>query len=42
MPTRTYAIAAAAVVIVGLAATGYAVMRDPGGDPFVDCRRGRA
>ena len=40
MPTRTYAIAAAAVVIVGLAATGYAVMRDPGGDPFVDCRRG--
>ena len=39
MPTRTYALAAAAVVIVGLAAGGYAVMRAPG-DPFVDCRRG--
>ena len=41
MSTRSYAIAAAAVVIVGLAATGYAVMRDPGGDPFADCRRGQ-
>lgn len=39
--TRTYAIAAAAVVVVGLAAAGYAVMRDPGGDPFSDCRRGQ-
>ena len=41
MSTRSYAIAAAAAVIVGLAATGYAVMRDPGGDPFADCRRGQ-
>ena len=40
MSTRTYAIAAAAAVIGGLAATGYAVMRDPG-DPFADCRRGQ-
>lgn len=38
MSTRTYAIAAAALVIAGLAATGYAVMR-PSGDPFADCRR---
>jgi protein SCO1/2 len=41
MSTRTYAIAAAAVVIVGVAATGFAVLRDPGGDPFADCRRGQ-
>lgn len=41
MSTRTYAIAAAALVITGLAAAGYAVMRDPGGDPFADCRRGQ-
>lgn len=41
MSTRTYALAAAAVVIVGLAATGYAVMRGEEGDPFADCRRGQ-
>ncbi len=40
MSTRTYALAAAAVAIVGLAATGYAVMRPSDGDPFADCRRG--
>jgi protein SCO1/2 len=40
MSTRSYAIAAAVAVVAGLAATGYAVMRDPGGDPFADCRRG--
>lgn len=41
MPGRTYAIAAAAVVLVGLAATGYAVMRSSDDDPFADCRRGQ-
>lgn len=40
MSSRTYAIAAAVVVLAGLAATGYAVMR-PGGDPFADCTRGQ-
>jgi protein SCO1/2 len=40
MSTRTYAIAAAAVVVAGLAATAVAVMRHQGGDPFGDCRRG--
>ena len=39
MQTRTYALAAAAAVVVGLAATGYALMRSPDGDPFADCRR---
>jgi len=39
MSTRTYAITAAAVAVVGLAAAGYAVMRAPG-DAFADCRRG--
>ncbi len=41
MSGRTYAIAAAAVVLVGLAATGYAVMRSSDDDPFADCRRGQ-
>lgn len=41
MSTRTYAVAAAALVVVGLAATGYAVMRPSDGDPFADCRRGQ-
>jgi protein SCO1/2 len=40
MKTRTYAIAAAAVVVAGLAATGYAVMQGGAGDRFADCRNG--
>jgi protein SCO1/2 len=38
--TRVSAIAAAAVVVIGLVVGGYFALRPSGGDPFVDCRRG--
>lgn len=37
--TRNFAIMAAVVAVVGLAATGYIALRPTGGDPFADCRR---
>ena len=37
--TRVFAIVATVLVLVGLAVGGFVVMRNPGDDPFADCRR---
>jgi protein SCO1/2 len=38
--TRVVALFAVAAVLLGVAAGGFLALRDPGGDPFADCREG--